>query len=167
MKLLAATIAGAALLLGACESDPGPSSGGYYGAYGGYESCRQFASCGTCTPVEGCGWCFDSDGNGMCASSPDECTTPAFSWTWNESGCRVAADAGTVGPGTLEPGTVGPGKTGDAALDLEGDVAAGDAGSGGPPDNHAVGADDDASVNASVEASAGDDAGDSLANHFR
>jgi hypothetical protein len=82
----------AAVALIACEG----SSDNASGAYGGYyDGCRQFTTCGTCTPVEGCGWCFNSDGTGMCASDPDECVTPAFSWTWNSTGCRVAATVAT------------------------------------------------------------------------
>ena len=67
---------------------------GFTSDYGFRDGCRQFTSCGTCTPVEGCGWCFDADGRGLCAADPNECLTPAFSWTWNETGCRVPADAG-------------------------------------------------------------------------
>jgi hypothetical protein len=118
-KIVAAAMAAAAIALGACESDPGDSGGGY-----GYyrDGCGQFASCGTCTPVNGCGWCFDSDGNGLCAASPDECATPAFSWTWNPSGCRVPAAAGTGS--TVDAGTVTVGE--DAALAPEVDGAVGE-----------------------------------------
>ena len=94
--------AAAALGMLACVAVPACGSdhvdGGYPGAVsggGGFaESCRQFASCESCTPVSGCGWCFDSNGVGECAPDPDSCGTPAFSWTWNASGCRVPADAG-------------------------------------------------------------------------
>jgi hypothetical protein len=96
MRFVAVTIAAAALILGACETDSGNDSAGYGYGYGYGGGCHQFGSCGTCTPVEGCGWCFDSDGTGMCAASPDECATPVFSWTWNPAGCRVPADAGAV-----------------------------------------------------------------------
>ena len=97
-------MAGAALVLGACESDSADDGGGGC-AYGYHDACHQFASCGTCTPVNGCGWCFDSNGTGICAASPDECATPAFSWTWNPSGCRVPADAGAA---QVTPGDAGP-----------------------------------------------------------
>jgi hypothetical protein len=85
-----------ALLVGACNGgdDSSATSYGGYGAYG--DGCHAFSSCTTCTPVNGCGWCFNSDGTGMCTASPDECATPVFSWTWNPSGCRVAADASAV-----------------------------------------------------------------------
>jgi hypothetical protein len=97
MRYVAVTIAAAALVLGACESNSGDDSAGYAGYAGPHsDGCSQFSSCGTCTPVDGCGWCFDSDGTGMCAASPDECATPIFSWTWNPNGCRVPADAGTA-----------------------------------------------------------------------
>jgi hypothetical protein len=87
----------AALVVGACG--PGDEDYGSVSYGGGYsDGCRRFASCSACTPVNGCGWCFDSDGTGICAASPDECVTPAFSWTWNPSGCRVAADAGAATP---------------------------------------------------------------------
>ena len=95
-RIVAAALTAVAFVLGACEDDSG-DGGGTYGYY--YDACRQFSSCGTCTPVEGCGWCFDSDGTGMCAASPDECATPAFSWTWNSSGCRIPADAGSTQTG--------------------------------------------------------------------
>jgi hypothetical protein len=92
-RILAAAMAVGALVLGACETD----SGDDHVSYGGYyDGCRNYTSCGTCTPVNGCGWCCDADGTGLCASSPDECVTPAFSWTWNPSGCRIPADAGAV-----------------------------------------------------------------------
>jgi hypothetical protein len=85
-----------ALVVGACNGgDDSSSSFGGYSSYGG-DGCQQFTSCTACTPVPGCGWCFDSDGRGMCAASPDECATPAFSWTWNPSGCRIPADASTA-----------------------------------------------------------------------
>jgi len=94
--------AAAALGMLACVAVPACASdhveGGGYNAVGGgggfVESCRQFTSCESCTPVSGCGWCFDSNGVGECAPDPDSCSTPAFSWTWNASGCRVPADAG-------------------------------------------------------------------------
>ncbi len=60
------------------------------------DDCAQFASCGACTPIVGCGWCYNADGTGMCAADPDECATPAFSWTWDPSGCRSAADAAVL-----------------------------------------------------------------------
>jgi hypothetical protein len=86
-RIVAATIAAGALVLGACESDSGDDSVGSGGGY--YDPCRNYTSCSTCTPIEGCGWCFDSDGTGMCAASPDECVTPAFSWTWNPPPTRA------------------------------------------------------------------------------
>jgi len=75
-----------AVSLAACSDR---SSQPYYvGASGGGGNtlCSQYTSCGTCTPVEGCGWCFTRS-SGMCASSPDECGTNEFTWTWNASGC--------------------------------------------------------------------------------
>ena len=57
------------------------------------DECAQLASCDVCTPVVGCGWCFDSNGVGTCAAGPDDCATPAFSWTWDQSGCPEAATA--------------------------------------------------------------------------
>jgi hypothetical protein len=113
-RIVAATIAAGALVLGACESDSGDDSVGSGGGY--YDACRNYTSCSTCTPIEGCGWCFDSDGTGMCAASPDECVTPAFSWTWNPSGCRIPADAGIApasdaGPASPpEQDAAGPGE---------------------------------------------------------
>jgi hypothetical protein len=86
-------IAAIALVLAACETQSSDVGDPNFHPY--YDACRQFTTCGTCTPVEGCGWCFDADGRGLCAASPDECLTPAFSWTWNETGCRIPADAAT------------------------------------------------------------------------
>ena len=110
-------MAGAALVLGACENDSA-DDGGY--AYGYHDACHQFASCGTCTPVDGCGWCFDSNGTGMCAASPDECATPVFSWTWNPSGCRVPADAGA---GQVTTDDAAPAVPVDAAIVVTEDAA--------------------------------------------
>jgi hypothetical protein len=87
-----AILAGGALVLLACEVDS-TDRGGEVAFDGG---CSQFASCETCTPIDGCGWCFDRDGTGRCASGADACAgASALGWTWNPSGCRVAADAGT------------------------------------------------------------------------
>ncbi len=116
MRLVAAAVAiGAlgALLLGACETDSSDwSERDTHDAV--YDGCRQFPSCGTCTPVSGCGWCFNADGTGLCAAGPDECPTPVFSWTWNPSGCRIPADAG-AGPVAVND---------DAALAGDREVAA-------------------------------------------
>ena len=119
-RVVAASVALAALVLGACE---GSSDSGYV-SYGGYsDGCRQFTSCGTCTPVNGCGWCFDSDGTGICASGPDECVTPVFSWTWNPSGCRVPASAGTtpVDAGAATPPQDDAALPGEDAMSIEAD----------------------------------------------
>lgn len=97
-----------AVALGACDGESSSSSSGYT-VTGGGESpdafCGLSQSCATCTPKNGCGWCYDSDGTGQCVSSPTECTTQVFEWTWNPEGCRVPAhaaiasseDAGTDG----------------------------------------------------------------------
>ncbi len=135
-RILAAAVAAGALVLGACESDSGDDSVGYGGGY--YDGCRSFTSCSTCTPVEGCGWCFDADGTGMCAASPDECATPAFSWTWNASGCRIPADAGIVpgsDAGPAPPPEQDAANPGDATPPVE-DAVAPEA--GGPLDSGAV-----------------------------
>ncbi len=136
-RLVATSVALAALVLGACESNSDDGFAGY-SAY--YDGCRQFTSCGTCTPVNGCGWCFDSDGTGMCAASPDECATPVFSWTWNPSGCRVPA---SVGAAPLDAAPAPP-PGDDAALssedaasvgpDSESDAAVVDSGASTPAD---------------------------------
>jgi hypothetical protein len=111
-RIVAAAMAGAALVVGACENDSADDGGGGY-AYAYHDACHQFASCGTCTPVNGCGWCFDSNGTGICAASPDECATPVFSWTWNPSGCRVPADAGAA---QVTTGDATPADAVDAAI---------------------------------------------------
>jgi hypothetical protein len=84
-----------AALLGACdgEGDYGDGGGRAWGGPSASGGCEQYATCDTCTPVTGCGWCYDSNGMGVCHASPEECETPAFSWTWDSSGCRGAADA--------------------------------------------------------------------------
>jgi hypothetical protein len=97
VRLLSVSIAAVAFALGACQGDN--SSGGW--GVGPY-ACGQYTTCGTCTPVPGCGWCYDSNGTGQCVAGPDQCATPAFSWTWNPSGCRVPADAST-GPVVVVP----------------------------------------------------------------
>ena len=112
-----------ALVIGACNGGD-DSTATSYGGYAGYsDGCQAFTSCTACTPVNGCGWCFDSDGRGMCAASPDECATPAFSWTWNPSGCRVAADASTA--------QVAPGA--GSAPEVQEDATAAGEGSTSPP----------------------------------
>jgi hypothetical protein len=113
------------LVLGACETQSGE---GFEGAEGFRDGCRQFTSCGTCTPVSGCGWCFDADGKGLCAADPDECLTPAFSWTWNETGCRVPADAG-AGPVVFTDDAGTPDDAGATITPVDGGVALADSGS--------------------------------------
>jgi hypothetical protein len=97
MRSIATSFAvlGAVLLFAACNSSSGDDSPSYGGSWSDYSYCRQYTSCGTCTPVDGCGWCFDADGQGECVSGPDQCSSQTFTWTWNSSGCRVAADAST------------------------------------------------------------------------
>jgi hypothetical protein len=102
-----------AIALGACD-DGSQDDPGYGYASSGVD-CSQYASCGTCTPVLGCGWCYNGNGAGTCASDPDRCTGSQFSWTWEPTGCRVAADASAVGV------DAGAESGADAALD--GDAA--------------------------------------------
>jgi hypothetical protein len=92
--LLATAIA---LPLGACGDDS--SGGGSYG-YADPYGCRQFTTCGTCTPEPGCGWCFHGT-SGVCTSDPDQCAqvVSEFTWTWDPSGCPDV-DASVV---TLPP----------------------------------------------------------------
>jgi hypothetical protein len=91
-----------AISLAACSDSSGYSYAPAYGGGGGSTFCSQYTSCGTCTPVEGCGWCFTRT-SGMCASSPDQCGTNEFTWTWNPSGCP-GADA-SVAPADGGGGT--------------------------------------------------------------
>jgi hypothetical protein len=126
MRLATAAMATAFIVLGACEDSNNDGGGGDW--YGGHHSCRQYTSCGTCTPVVGCGWCLDSDGTGLCVSDPDECPTPSFTWTWNETGCRVPSDAG-VGPAPL-----GSFDATDAPSTSADDAASSDDGGGGASD---------------------------------
>jgi hypothetical protein len=64
--------------------------------------CNAYTTCGSCTPVMGCGWCFNHLG-GVCASSSDQCSGNAYSWTWvpdfcPDVGAAVAhTDAGSAG----------------------------------------------------------------------
>jgi hypothetical protein len=90
-----------ALALGACGDDHGAdsASGGAGGGY--YQSCSQYTTCGSCTPVAGCGWCFNATG-GTCATDPNECAyVSEFTWTWDPAGCPdvdasvVPLDAGS------------------------------------------------------------------------
>jgi hypothetical protein len=76
------------------------------------DPCNSYSSCESCTPILGCGWCYKSDGTGACASSSIECeSAPAFSWTWDPTGCHVGADAavtaadGAPGPADAVPGS--------------------------------------------------------------
>jgi hypothetical protein len=79
-----------------CESrddnyGPGP------GLHDPERYCKQFTSCGTCTPVLGCGWCQSGD-KGICLSDPDACGQHlnAFSWTWELAYCPATPDAGAA-----------------------------------------------------------------------
>ncbi len=89
------TAAAIALAIAACED------GGYgYDQGGPNVACGQFTSCNTCTPVLGCGWCYTGSGTGTCTDGPQDCSAaPGGGWTWDPSGCRVQAEAGTGGPG--------------------------------------------------------------------
>jgi hypothetical protein len=100
------------LLFSACDD----GSGWGYAGGGGYAgSCSLQLSCGTCTPVNGCGWCTAPNGMGVCASDPDYCPTQEFTWTWDPSGCRVAADASVIpGDGETPDSSTGDGAVGDA-----------------------------------------------------
>ncbi len=123
MKLLRHVLTGAlalvavALAIGACDD----GQYGYDYGYGPNVACGQFTSCDTCTPIQGCGWCYTGNGTGTCTDGPQDCSMePGGGWTWDPSGCRVGAEAGTSGPG---PDAA-------AARDGEGDAtedAAGDA----------------------------------------
>jgi hypothetical protein len=107
-------LAGAiALGAGACDDNVDDTS--YYSTTSNAD-CTRYTTCGTCTPVVGCGWCTSADGTGACASDPDYCTGKAFSWTWEPTGCRVAADASAVGDAGPTP------DASDAATDVKSDV---------------------------------------------
>ena len=110
-----------ALLLGACDDgNYGPPNGGYAVALAPpHSECRQYTTCGSCTPVPGCGWCFNTAGGG-CARQPDECSqNTEFTWTWDPSGCPgvdasvVAIDAGA--PVDDDASSTGPDANHDAA----------------------------------------------------
>jgi hypothetical protein len=93
IALLTASCLGLALV--ACDTGESWSGGGFAGGgNGGYGGdCSGYSSCEDCTPVVGCGWCTAPSGRGVCAASPDDCPSEEFSWTWNQKGCRVDADA--------------------------------------------------------------------------
>jgi hypothetical protein len=96
-RIFSSVFFASAIAIAAAACDSGDDGyGEIYG--GGYGYCAGATTCGACTPLNGCGWCFNADGTGTCTSSPDECTTPEFSWTWDPSGCRETADAGVVVP---------------------------------------------------------------------
>jgi len=88
LVVYAALLAFFAATAGACGEEYVYGVAPHEGRY-----CRQFDTCGACTPVPGCGWCTSPDGTGTCTSDPDECPTEQFDWTWNPSGCHVPADA--------------------------------------------------------------------------
>ena len=84
------------------------------------DPCNQYASCGTCTPVNGCGWCATGPAQGVCASDPDECSqAPSFSWTWNATGCFVPAEAGVTPVPEAGSTDAGPGLTVDSGPSSE------------------------------------------------
>jgi hypothetical protein len=96
------TLLFAALLCTTCI-DGGNGGGGGYSYGPGY--CRQFTSCGTCTPVLGCGWCQVGT-KGACVDQPNACAGASnFYWTWELSGCPSPTptapgdDAGQSGGG--------------------------------------------------------------------
>ncbi len=119
------------LAVQACDSSD--DEGGWGGSGRGGDPCNQYSSCGTCTPVEGCGWCATGPSQGLCASDPDECDqAQSFSWTWNASGCVVAADASVVtgvdaGAGA-DTGSPPPGKQVDSGTPSTTDAASTDTG---------------------------------------
>jgi hypothetical protein len=130
-------------VLGACEDESYSSWGGRWRSV----PCRSYSSCDTCTPVLGCGWCTAPNGSGVCSPDPDDCPTQEFSWTWNPSGCRVAADASVVEPdGAIEIADAGT-PTADVAtpedVESEGSADSGgaDATSGCPGGGDAAEAD--------------------------
>ena len=93
-RILAATLlaSSAALLFAACGDDHD-----HFEVRGDHRDyCAEYASCGTCTPVEGCGWCAYEDGSGSCSSEPDRCRGSSFHWNWEPAGCSTPADAGPV-----------------------------------------------------------------------
>jgi Plexin repeat len=144
MRFAATTMAAALIVLGACQDSS--DDGGYYGYASPHSACHQYTSCGSCTPVSGCGWCTDSDGRGLCVSDPDDCPTPAFTWTWNETGCRVESDAGVgsvslddAGPPMTSTDTGDATPTDDASDDANSSLEASTGAS--TPDQHAVAAD--------------------------
>jgi hypothetical protein len=72
--------------LGACDERWGRHGYGYpyY-----YDYCREYTTCGRCTPVLGCGWCGNTtNSGGYCRSDPDLCPGSSFTWTWESSGCH-------------------------------------------------------------------------------
>jgi hypothetical protein len=66
----------------------------YYGPpNGGYLTCDQLTTCGSCTEIIGCGWCTIGN-SGVCVSEPNACwRAPMFTWSWEPSACP-GADAG-------------------------------------------------------------------------
>jgi hypothetical protein len=89
--------------------------------------CGAQSSCLTCTPVVGCGWCQLPDGTGRCVDDPNDCQrATTFSWTWEPSGCREAADASvsTSGGSSSSGGSSGRLPQGDAGEDAPDDAPA-------------------------------------------
>ena len=83
----------AALLFAACGDDHHD----HLEVRGGHrDHCAEYATCGSCTPIEGCGWCTYEDGSGACSSEPDRCSGSTFRWNWEPAGCSTSADAGPV-----------------------------------------------------------------------
>ena len=95
-RIVAATIAAGALVLGACESERFRRRLAWVPAAATSDPCRNARRAAPALPSKGAAGATDSDGPG-CAprARTSVCDPPAFSWTWNPSGCRIpAADAG-------------------------------------------------------------------------
>jgi hypothetical protein len=101
-RIYASLLAGLLGLLGAVTVSACDDNADYGYAYGGAggPGCRQYTTCGACTPVLGCGWCQTGVGKGMCADDPNDCAgATAFSWTWDPTGCFAPiADASVTIP---------------------------------------------------------------------
>jgi hypothetical protein len=61
-------------------------------------TCRDFRTCGSCTPVVGCGWCQIGD-DGICVADPRECAVArSFTFNWEPAECPGSppADGGAT-----------------------------------------------------------------------
>lgn len=70
-------------------------------------TCRDFRTCGSCTPIRGCGWCQIGD-DGICVADPHECAVAStFTFNWEPAECPGVAASGDGGTDARDGATGG------------------------------------------------------------